>query len=51
MIAMGLDEVAAAVEAGAGGAFAGVLVTGVSTDSRTIGPGDLFFAIHGREIE
>ena len=51
MIAMSLDEVAAAVEAGTDEAFGGGPVTGVSTDSRTIGPGDLFFAIRGDQFD
>ncbi|HUU81931.1 MAG TPA: UDP-N-acetylmuramoyl-tripeptide--D-alanyl-D-alanine ligase [Phycisphaerae bacterium] len=51
MIAMHLDEVAAAMGATSSAAPGNPLVTGVSIDSRTVQPGELFFAVRGDRFD
>jgi UDP-N-acetylmuramoyl-tripeptide--D-alanyl-D-alanine ligase len=52
MIPLTLDEVARAVGGRlAGGASPELLATGISTDSRSVAPGDLFVAIVGERVD
>ncbi len=51
MIAMNLAQAAAAIEATADATLTDGSVTGVSIDSRTTRPGDLFFAIRGERFD
>lgn len=51
MIEMRLDEIAAAMDGRPSAPAKGLRVKGVSTDSRTAKPGDLFFAIRGERFD
>ena len=51
MIPMSLEQVARAIEVGSEPGYEGIIVRRVTTDSRRVEEGDLFFAIRGERVD